>query len=67
MRWFFELDSVLPQIFIFGTAAHGRTRRFRALLAYRAVNQIDPVEKINDMHGQPIIEILAFGQLHNLK
>ena len=36
------------------------------LFTHSAIYQIDPIEKVHNMHSQPVIEILSFWQLDNL-
>ena len=36
------------------------------LLAHCAVDQVDSVEEVHDVHGQPVVEVLTLGQLDNL-
>ncbi len=49
-RGLLVLGSVLPEVLELGTAGHGRARRVGALLADGSVNQVDPVEEVDNVN-----------------
>ncbi len=55
LRWFLVVFAVAPQILVLGPAAHGRTHFIGAPVAYNTVDQIDSIEKIDDMHSYPVV------------
>lgn len=51
--------AVGPQVFILVATAHSRTRLLCAVVAHRAVDQVDSVEEVDHMDGDPIAQVLA--------
>lgn len=62
----FELWAILPQIFVFGTPAHGGAGRVGALFDNGSVDEVDPVEKVDQMYGEPFADILTRWQFDSL-
>jgi hypothetical protein len=59
-RGLLVLGSVLPEVLELGTAGHGRARRVGALLADGSVNQVDPVEEVDNVNcGVQFIEVIS--------
>jgi len=63
---FFVFFSVLPEVFELGTSGHGRAGDVGALFTDGAVDQVDPVEEVDDVDGQPVVEVLARRKLDHL-
>ena len=51
-----------------GTTASRLVNSTKALYLFTdsAIDEVDPIEEIHHVHRQPIIEVLALGQLHHL-
>lgn len=64
--WPFELLSVLPKVLEFGTARHRWAAGVGTFLANGPVDQVDSVEKVYHVNGQPIVEILVWWKFYNL-
>jgi len=60
------LDPVLPQVLELRPPRHGGAALSRALFTHCAVDQIDSVEEVHDVHSEPIVEVLPLGQLDDL-
>ena len=59
--------AVLPEVLVLRPAAHLGAGGVRALLADRAVDEVDPVEEVDDVDGEPVVEVLARGELDDLQ
>ena len=59
--------AVLPEVLVLRPAAHLGAGGVRALLADRAVDEVDPVEEVDDVDGEPVVEVLARGELDDLE
>ena len=60
------LIVVAPQVLVLGSARHHRTRVDGAVVRHDAVQQIDAIEEVHDVHGQPVVEVFAARQLDRL-
>lgn len=60
------LVLILPAVFILGPTGHNRAGLICAGVADGAINEVDAVEEVDDVHGHPVVEVLAVGQLHCL-
>ena len=59
-----ELLAIGPEVLVLWSAGHQGTAFVRADLAYGPVENLNAVEKVDDMHGEPIIEFLVIWLLH---
>lgn len=60
------LVLVLPAVFVLGPAGHDGAGLVGAGVADGAVDEVDAVEEVDHVDGDPIVEVLAVGQLHGL-
>lgn len=58
--------TVLPTVLVAWAARHDGAGALRAELTDRAIDEVDTVEEVDYMHGDPIIETLPLGQLNHL-
>ena len=61
MRRLLVVLRVLPKVLVLGTARHDRTRLHGAILGDDAIHEINTIEEVNNMHGDPVVELLVFG------
>ncbi len=59
--------TVLPQVLVLWPPRHGRAGHLRALLADGAVDEVDAVEEVHHVDGQPVVVVLARRELHRLQ
>lgn len=57
---------VAPQVLVLGPARHHHARLLGAVVRHDAVQQVDAVEEVHYVHGYPVVELLAYRQLHRL-
>lgn len=60
------LVLVLPAVFVLGPAGHDGAGLVGAGVADGAVDEVDAVEEVDHVDGDPVVEVLAVGQLHGL-
>lgn len=60
------LVLVLPAVFVLGPAGHDGAGLVGAGVADGAVDEVDAVEEVDHVDGDPVVEVLAMGQLHGL-
>ena len=60
------LDAVLPEVLVLWPAGHDGAALLGADLDHGAVEQLDPVEEVHHVHGQPVVEAVVRGLLHSL-
>ena len=63
-RGLLVLGSVLPEVFELRTAGHRRTRRVGALLADGSVNQVDPIEEVDNVNWFDSINVEMLKMVH---
>ena len=57
---------VLPEILVLLCGDHAGARCRRAELRDRPVEHVDLVVEVHNVHSQPLVHVLAIGQLHRL-
>lgn len=60
------LVLVLPAVFVLGPAGHDGAGLVGAGVADGAIDEVDAVEEVDHVDGDPVVEVLAVGQLHGL-
>lgn len=60
------LVLVLPAVFVLGPAGHDGAGLVGAGVADGAVDEVDAVEEVDHVDGDPVVEVFAVGQLHGL-
>ena len=61
------LDAVLPEVLVLWPAGHDGAALLGADLDHGAVEQLDPVEEVHHVHGQPVVETIVRRLLHSLR
>lgn len=64
--WLLELVAVRPEILVPRTATHLRACRLSAVLRHSPIDQVYSVEEVDDVHGHPVIHILARRQSNHI-
>jgi len=59
-----DLGAIGPQVLVLGAGGHHRTRLGGAEFGDAAVEQVDLVEEVHRVDGQPLVDVLPLGQLH---
>lgn len=57
---------VCPEVLVFRRSAHNRAGLRSALVAHGAVDEVDLVEKVNDIDADPVVHIVAVRDLDSL-
>lgn len=54
-----ELVPISPQVLVLWSPGHAGTSFLCAVLCDRAVDQVDSVEEVHDMDGDPVVQVLV--------
>lgn len=59
------LQVILPPVLILGASRHHWAGLLCAELTDGSINEVDPVEEVNNMNSHPVILVFSTGQLHS--
>lgn len=57
---------VLPAVFVLGPAGHDGAGLVGAGVTDGAIDEVDAVEEVDHVDGDPVVEVFTVGQLHGL-
>lgn len=58
------LALVLPAVLVAGPAGHDWAAGLAAALRHGAIDEVDAVEEVHHVHGDPVVNVLPRGQPH---